>query len=94
MMIQAEGFAKLVTALYMAGDEYLSSDAVFGAKKSLTCEVKANYDDDEARAKGFPRGPFWYTEYDFVLQTNEEAEKERRTSLPNFYKFVDTLNEQ
>jgi len=35
MMIDAPGFHKLVTALYPEGDEFLSSDAVFGVKKSL-----------------------------------------------------------
>ena len=35
MMIEAPGFRKLVTSLYPEGDEFLSSDAVFGVKKSL-----------------------------------------------------------
>ena len=35
MMIEAPGFHKLVTSLDPEGDEYLSSDAVFGVKKSL-----------------------------------------------------------
>ena len=35
MMIDAPGFHKLVTSLYPEGDEFLSSDAVFGVKKSL-----------------------------------------------------------
>jgi hypothetical protein len=35
-MIDAPGFRKLVTSLYHEGDEeFLSSDAVFGVKKSL-----------------------------------------------------------
>jgi hypothetical protein len=35
MMIEAPGFHKVVTSLYPEGDETLSSDAVFGVKKSL-----------------------------------------------------------
>jgi Dioxygenase len=35
MMIVAPGFRKLTTALYPEGDIYLSSDVVFGVKKSL-----------------------------------------------------------
>ena len=35
MMIDAPGFHKIVTSLYPEGDEFLSSDAVFGVKKSL-----------------------------------------------------------
>jgi hypothetical protein len=34
-MVEAPGFRKLTTALYPEGDEWLSSDAVFGVKKSL-----------------------------------------------------------
>jgi hypothetical protein len=34
-MIQAPGFQKLTTALFPENDEILSSDAVFGVKKSL-----------------------------------------------------------
>lgn len=35
LMIIAPGYTTLTTALYPKGDEYLSSDAVFGVKKSL-----------------------------------------------------------
>ena len=35
MMIDAPGFHKLVTSLYPEGDEFLSSDPVFGVKTSL-----------------------------------------------------------
>jgi protocatechuate 3,4-dioxygenase beta subunit len=35
VMIEAPGFRKLTTALYPSGDVYLSSDSVFGVKKSL-----------------------------------------------------------
>ena len=35
MMIDAPGYRKLTTALYPEGDVYLSSDPVFGVKKSL-----------------------------------------------------------
>ena len=33
--IEAPGYRKLVTALYPQGDKWLSTDAVFGAKRSL-----------------------------------------------------------
>jgi len=35
VVIDAPGFHKLTTALYPEGDPYLSSDVIFGAKKSL-----------------------------------------------------------
>jgi protocatechuate 3,4-dioxygenase beta subunit len=34
-MISADGYDRLTTALYIAGDEYLESDAVFGSRESL-----------------------------------------------------------
>jgi len=40
MMIDAPGFHKLTTALYPEGDAILSSDAVFGVKKSLVVVSK------------------------------------------------------
>ena len=94
MQLQAEGYERLTTALYMAGDEYLHSDAVFGAKSSLVCHLKPNYDDSQAKELGFPRGPFWETTWDFVLQTIEEAEQSKRQSLPNYYKFLDASTQQ
>jgi hydroxyquinol 1,2-dioxygenase len=38
--IAAPGYKTLTTALYMAGDRYLDSDAVFGAKKSLVVRCR------------------------------------------------------
>lgn len=35
-LISADGYEPLTTALYIEGDKYLDSDAVFGARKSLT----------------------------------------------------------
>jgi len=34
-MISAPGYKKLVTHLFLEGDKYLQSDAVFGVKPSL-----------------------------------------------------------
>ena len=34
-LISADGYEPLTTALYIKGDKYLDSDAVFGARKSL-----------------------------------------------------------
>jgi protocatechuate 3,4-dioxygenase beta subunit len=46
MMIEAPGFHKLVTSLYPEGDEFLSSDAVFGVKKSLVVVSERHIDRD------------------------------------------------
>lgn len=39
-IIAAPGYEPLTTALYIAGDPYIDSDAVFGAKDSLTVQYK------------------------------------------------------
>ena len=54
-MISAPGHARLVTHLFIAGDPYLESDAVFGVKPSL---VVAPYADESGD---------WGVVYDFVL---------------------------
>ena len=41
-IITAEGHETLTTALYIAGDSYIESDAVFGAKQSLTVRYRKN----------------------------------------------------
>jgi protocatechuate 3,4-dioxygenase beta subunit len=65
-MIQAPGHRRLVTHLFMAGDEYLGSDAVFGVKESLVVEP-ARVDSREEAAKWQLEAPFWRIAYDFVL---------------------------
>lgn len=35
IMVSAPGYEKLVTSFYPEGDKYITSDAVFGVKKSL-----------------------------------------------------------
>ncbi len=41
-MIKAEGFQTLVTHLFVRGDNYLDSDAVFAVRDSLVIDFKAN----------------------------------------------------
>ena len=40
-LISAPGYRELVTALYLAGDEHLDDDVVFGASGDLVAELKA-----------------------------------------------------
>jgi hydroxyquinol 1,2-dioxygenase len=40
-MISAPGYETLVTHVFVAGDKYLDSDAVFGVKNSLIREFEA-----------------------------------------------------
>ena len=56
-MIEAPGFEKLVTHLFVKGDKYLGSDAVFGVKESLIVDFRKKNAAGEATCR-----------YDFVLK--------------------------
>jgi len=74
MVVEAPGYHKLVTALYPEGCDYLTSDAVFGVKKSLVVNVDQVNDDGEARKRGFPKGgSFKLLKRDIVLLTEEQS---------------------
>jgi hydroxyquinol 1,2-dioxygenase len=66
-MIAAEGHETLVTHLFVAGDRYLDSDAVFGVKRSLVTEFRreaAGTAPDGRRMEG----PWRRLSYGFGLQ--------------------------
>lgn len=66
-MITASGYRRLVTHLFVAGDEYLESDAVFGVKESLVIDFVRR--DSQAEAEQFGvMAPFYLAEYTFRLQ--------------------------
>ncbi len=65
-MIMVPGYQRLITHLFVKGDEYLNSDAVFGVKDSLILEFKLNNSASDAKALGF-QSPFYEVEYDFIL---------------------------
>ena len=56
-IVSASGFETLTTALYIAGDKYLGSDAVFGSRPSLVVDYC------HAEGNGLPDA----IEFDFVL---------------------------
>jgi hydroxyquinol 1,2-dioxygenase len=60
-MIEAAGHEKLVTHLFVRGDEYLDSDAVFGVKDSLIVDFAKNPEGVHA------------VHYDFVLKPARQA---------------------
>jgi protocatechuate 3,4-dioxygenase beta subunit len=67
-LIGAPGYRELVTALYIAGDEHLEDDVVFGASGDLVVEVK---DDDPASpVQGVPS-----VHFDFSLARESEADR-------------------
>ena len=56
-IVSADGYDTVTTHTFVAGDPYLTSDAVFGVKKSLIADFEPVTD-----------GPTrWRSEYDFVL---------------------------
>ena len=56
-LIGAPGFERLITHIFVAGDGYLESDAVFGVKDQLIVDFKPAESPNEG----------WLAEYDFVL---------------------------
>jgi hydroxyquinol 1,2-dioxygenase len=67
-LIAAPGYRELVTALYLAGDEHLDDDVVFGASGDLVVEVKAS--DPASPVKGVPS-----IHFDFSLARETEADR-------------------
>jgi protocatechuate 3,4-dioxygenase beta subunit len=67
-LISTPGYRELVTALYIAGDEHLEDDVVFGASGDLVAEVKAN--DPASPVPGVPS-----IHFDFSLARETEADR-------------------
>jgi protocatechuate 3,4-dioxygenase beta subunit len=66
-MITATGYERLITHLFVKGDAYLDSDAVFGVKDSLVLDFKLNNSPEAAKALDV-ESPFYDVEYDFILK--------------------------
>jgi catechol 1,2-dioxygenase len=67
VLLSADGFAPLTTHLFVKGDPYLDSDAVFGTKDSLIVDFIRD-DSVEEAASFHVSVPFYRVEYDFVLK--------------------------
>ncbi|KAI2463299.1 dioxygenase [Annulohypoxylon bovei var. microspora] len=74
-MFEKEGWDHLITALYVRGDPYETSDAVFGVKQSLIIDID-KVDTATAKEYNFPEGGL-LLKHDFVLTTKEETERLR-----------------
>ena len=66
-MVSAPGHETVVTHLFVRGDPYLQSDAVFGVKDSLVVDFRRSESEDEAQKLGL-KAPFYSAAYDFVLR--------------------------
>lgn len=64
--IQAKGHEDLITHLFVEGDEYIASDAVFGVKETLILPFVLNEDSEAAEKWNVP-SPFYDVAYDFTL---------------------------
>jgi hydroxyquinol 1,2-dioxygenase len=71
-IIQAPGYKKLVTHLFVKGGKYLESDAVFGVKDSLVVEFKRIASQEQAAKYGVT-APFRKVHYDFLLVPERAA---------------------
>ncbi len=64
--IKAAGYEDLITHIFVEGDEYLDSDAVFGVKESLI--LAFNQSNDQSAAERYDvKTPFYDVSYDFKL---------------------------
>jgi protocatechuate 3,4-dioxygenase beta subunit len=66
-IVSAEGYQPVTTELFVTGDPYLDSDAVFGVRESLVVPFKQNDSKDEAQQLGVSV-PYYTVDYDFVLE--------------------------
>jgi catechol 1,2-dioxygenase len=65
-LISAPGFETVATHVFVEGDPYLDSDAVFGVKSSLIETFHEVHSEDEARRFGVT-APFWLVNHEFRL---------------------------
>jgi hydroxyquinol 1,2-dioxygenase len=66
-MAAAEGYESLTTHVFVAGDEYLDSDAVFGVKSSLVAPF-SEHDPGTGPAPDSRGEPYYAMSYDLVLK--------------------------
>ena len=65
-IVRAPGYQTLTTHIFVAGDEYLDSDAVFATKQSLVVDFADCEDETLARTYGI-QAPFKRANYNFGL---------------------------
>jgi len=67
----AEGHEPVTTHIFVAGSDYLDSDAVFAVKESLVQDFTETDDPSLAREFGLPN-PFRHARFDLVLEKSEK----------------------
>jgi protocatechuate 3,4-dioxygenase beta subunit len=74
VIVEAPGYEKVISELFVRGDPYIDSDAVFGVKDSLTVDFVLHQSTDDAEKYGRPV-PFYTVDYDFVLVPGETQDE-------------------
>ena len=65
-IVSAPGTPGVTTHIFVAGSQYIESDAVFAVKKSLITDFTLTDDADLAARYGL-NSPFFLTDFDFIL---------------------------
>lgn len=76
-MFEKIGYDRLITALYLRGDPYERTDAVFGVKESLLVNLNSASDSPGLAEKHGVPASTKVMQYDFVLVTGKEANQLR-----------------
>lgn len=66
-IVSAPGYEPVTTEIFVEGDPYLDSDAVFGVRNSLVVDF-VRHDSAEEAAQYQVTAPFFRVEFDFSLQ--------------------------
>ena len=74
VIVEAPSHEKVISELFVNGDPYLGSDAVFGVKNSLIANFVLHESADDTEKYGRPV-PFFTANYDFVLVPGEAPEE-------------------
>jgi len=75
-IVSAPGYETVTTHVFVEGDPYLDSDAVFGVKERLIAPFVLHDDPSAAERLGVGN-PFYTAEYDFVLATSKRLNMSR-----------------
>jgi protocatechuate 3,4-dioxygenase beta subunit len=74
-IVSAPGYETVVTHLFVEGDQYLDSDAVFAVKNSLVIDFKRDDSEAEAKKVGLT-APFYTASYDFRLKPADKVKQQ------------------
>lgn len=80
-MIESPGHERLVTHVFVAGDQYLDSDVVFGVKDSLICDFVQRSPGRAPDGREIDK-PYCHIHYDFGLKPTAGSSDAARRSEP------------